>query len=412
MIKKIKMIAKNELFIGSLTLLILINLGNLVNYIFHFSMIRILGPADYGILAVLTNIIYIFGVPTASIQTVVSKYTTKFAIKKDFGKIRGLLIGLIKKVLLTALITFVIFLGVSVFLSKSLGIPFWLFVLTGSILFGTFICPVGIGILQGLKKFKIWGLNFILFTIIKFIIAIVLVGIGFKVYGAILGFIFGTFLSFLFIIPFIKEVTSAKKIKEKINLFSKESLCIFLAMFLIVLAYSLDVILAKGFFSEEIAGKYAVISLIGKMILFSTMAIAQAMFPISSEKFEKGTRTRGVIKKTFFSIFLICSFVIILLIIYPETIIKILFGSQYLSIAGILVYVGIAFSFISFLNTLILYRISTNKFKIKHLTFMFIFLVAQLVLLFMIHKTIEEFSLTFMFSTIIMFIGNLILIRK
>src|SRR3989344_5986119 len=77
-------ILRNEFFLGSLILMILINTGNVITYVLHFSMARLLGPVDYGIFAVLTNIIFIFSMPAVSIQTLISKYTTRYNLKKDF----------------------------------------------------------------------------------------------------------------------------------------------------------------------------------------------------------------------------------------------------------------------------------------------------------------------------------------
>ena len=75
-------IKKNELFRGSLILFILINLGNLINYLYQIVMARMLGPSDYGILAVLVSLTYIFAVPTIAIQTAVSKKIAILNVKK------------------------------------------------------------------------------------------------------------------------------------------------------------------------------------------------------------------------------------------------------------------------------------------------------------------------------------------
>ena len=411
MINYLKSLKKNELFKSSFVLLILINIGNFLNYIYQFSMARILGPSGYGVLAVLVNIIYIFQVPSLSIQTIVSKHTTKFFVKKEFGKIKGLFNYLIKKTLLGSLIFFIMFSILSIFLSKTLNIPIWLLILTGTFLFVTFIYPVGIGILQGMKKFNVWGFNFICVGIVKLITALVLVFLGFKVYGAIIGFVLGTLFSVLFFIPFMKEIINSKEVKEKIFIFSKNNLSTFFSMLLIVFMFSMDIILVRVFFAEDIVGKYAVISLTGKMILFMGMTIGYAMFPISSEKFVTGNKTGELIKKTSIVLFLLCFLATSLFAFFPELIIKSLFGSQYLSFSNILVYVGIAFSFISFLNVFILYKISIDRFQLKHVLILLIFFITQIVILFLIHQTIQDFSMAFMFSTIISFIGSLILIR-
>ena len=84
MFKKIKKIWEDELIKGSFILFVLIGFFNLFNYLFQMSMARMLGPSDYGILAVLMSFIYIFSIPSEAIQTIISRYTSKFNIKKEF----------------------------------------------------------------------------------------------------------------------------------------------------------------------------------------------------------------------------------------------------------------------------------------------------------------------------------------
>jgi O-antigen/teichoic acid export membrane protein len=52
----------------TLVLFILLNLFNLVNFLYHFIIARILTPADYGILATLIAIVFIFAVSSEAIQ--------------------------------------------------------------------------------------------------------------------------------------------------------------------------------------------------------------------------------------------------------------------------------------------------------------------------------------------------------
>ena len=200
---KLKESFNNELFKASFILLILMNVSNVLNYVFHFVMGRMLGPVDYGILAVLTSIIYIFSVPTTAIQTLVAKHTTRLGVNKEYGKIKGLFKIMIIEASLLAACLFIIFLVLSLFFAESLKISMGLLILTGIYLFGAFISPIGTGILQGSKKFSVWGWNSILNSVIKIVLAIVLVLLGFRVYGPVIGFILGTVLSFLFILPFI-----------------------------------------------------------------------------------------------------------------------------------------------------------------------------------------------------------------
>ena len=411
---KLKESFNNELFKASFILLILMNVSNVLNYVFHFVMGRMLGPVDYGILAVLTSIIYIFSVPTTAIQTLVAKHTTRLGVNKEYGKIKGLFKIMIIEASLLAACLFIIFLVLSLFFAESLKISMGLLILTGIYLFGAFISPIGTGILQGSKKFSVWGWNSILNSVIKIVLAIVLVLLGFRVYGPVIGFILGTVLSFLFILPFIKEILQSKEIKERIPIISRDNIALLTSILIITLMYSLDIIFAKIFFSAEIAGKYSVASMIGKMIFFGTSSISNAMFPISSEKFFKKAKEKSgkVIKKTFFVVSLLCFIAVIALFLFPKLIIGILFGNAYTDIYSIMIYLGVAFSFLSLTNTFILYKLSVEQFRIRHAGILIIFLALQVLAFVMFRSSLQSFSIAFMISTIITFLASILLIRK
>jgi len=405
-------IKKNELFRGSLILFVLINIGNLINYLYQIIMARMLGPSDYGILAVLISFTYIFTIPTLAIQTAVSKKIAIFNATKEYNKMSGLFFSFLKKLFIFSLIVFILFVILSFFIIKPLNISFWLLVLTGTLIIASFVYPLAAGSLQGMKKFSALGWNTFFVFLVKIITAIILVIFGFKVYGAILGFILGMVFGFILALPYIKEIINAKKDNDGTKILTKENSLIFGSILVFVFIYSIDVILARVFFSSEIAGQYAVLSTIGKMILFSTMSIGNAMFPISAERHYAKAKTSGIIKKASLYVFILCAAAVALFIIFPELIIKLLFGSQYLEIAELLPYLGIAFSLIAFLNILILYRISTDEFNLSHLLLIILFLVIEIILLFLFNADIKQFTLAFMFSTIITFIGAFIFVRK
>lgn len=403
----------NELFRASFILLILMNIANLLNYVFHFVMGRMLGPINYGILAVLTSMIYIFSVPTNAIQTLVAKHTTKYNVNHENGKMKGMLKVMVLEAILLAAFFFIIFIVLSLFFADTIKISFWLLALTGIYIFVAFVSPVGTGILQGLKKFSVWGWNSVMSSIIKIILAIVLVLFGFKVYGPILGFIFGTFMSFVLVFPFIKEIIKSEEVKEKIPIIARNNISLLAAILIITLMYSLDIIFAKIFFASDIAGKYSVASMIGKMIFFGTASISNAMFPISSEKFLKKTEGENhVLRKTFLIISILCVIAVFALLLFPKLIIGILFGQNYVDVYYIMVFIGLAFSFLSLTNMFILYKLSVEEFRIRHTIILFVLLAIQVIGFIIFSRNIYQFSLAFMISTIITFLGSIIFIRR
>ena len=127
---------------GSLILLISMNLFNFLNYVFHFVSARLLGPINYGILAVLMSIVYIFNIPNETIQTITSRYATKFNINKENGKIKNLIVKSIKRFLFLGIISFLVFTAISPFLGDFLFINPGLLILTGFTLIGIFLLPI------------------------------------------------------------------------------------------------------------------------------------------------------------------------------------------------------------------------------------------------------------------------------
>jgi O-antigen/teichoic acid export membrane protein len=375
-------------------------------------MARMLGPVEYGTLAVITSIIAIFTIPSMSIQTLTAKKTTEYRSNKKFREIGGLFKTFLRNSFKISVVCFVFFILISFFLSGYLAIPLKVLLLTSFFLFGAFLFPVGTGVLQGMKRFKELGFICMINTFVKLIIGVTLVLIGFKIYGAVLAFILGALIAFILIFPFIRDIIKYdNKANEKIIL-SKENWYILMSMILVVMIYSIDVFFAKRFFPAEIAGKYAVISMIGKIVLFVNIAIGSVMFPLNSERFLKGSKTNNVIIKTVALVLLVCSFSLLLFYAFPEFIVRVLFGEGYVSMAQILFYTGITFSIISLLNIFILYRISENKIGKRHIFILGAFLITQIVLLFLYHKTIEEFVLAFMYSNIVTFIGILLVPKK
>ncbi|MFH1307850.1 MAG: oligosaccharide flippase family protein [archaeon] len=407
----IKRIMSNELAKGSFILLIMMNSFNLINYFFHFGMARMLGPEGYGILAAMMSLAYIFTIPSEAIQTVITKYTSKFNAEKDLGRIKNLLLKALQKGFFASLILFILYSFLSFFIADFLKIDYWIVEMTGVLIFGYFLVPVSRGVLQGRKKFKFLGTNMIVESLSKLILGITFVLIGFGVYGAVGAVVTSVFIAFLISFPFMRDVLSSKQTQGKVEGIYSYSLPVFIVVLVIILMYSIDVMLAKSFFSAEEAGVYAVISLLGKMILFGTIAISKAMFPLSSERFERGGDAGIILKRSLLIIIPICTIALVLFAAFPELIITLMFGKEYISAKNILVYIGLAFTFLSLTNLILIYGLATHKIKLDSI-FLFLFVILTLILFFIFNKTLLQFAIAFLISNFFMFLGSLIIINK
>lgn len=402
---------KDELLRGSFILLIMINIYNFINYMFHFSMARMLGPADYGVLMVLFSIISIISIPSEAIQNVITTYTSRLSLKKENGKIKSMLFKGLKKGFLVSIVFFILYLPFSFFLSYFLKISYSLFVITGILIFFLINLPIIRGILQGQKKFSSLGFNMITESSIKLLSAVILVFLGIGVYGPIFGVILGLGISFFLAFFLIGDILNSQNRKEDFNGIYSYSIPYFVSLVSIMFILSLDIIFAKRFFSPELAGKYSVASMLGKMIFLGVTAISKVIVPISVEKSDNGEKTKILIKKALFISGILSCIILLFYLLFPKIIVLILFGRQYLDISNIIFITGLSMTLLSFSNLIILYGLSVGKIKNSSFSFI-IFILIEIVFFYLFHQSVLEYSIAFLIVNFLMFVYSLFLIRK
>ncbi len=408
------MIKKDELLWGSIILLFMIALFNLLNYAFQISMAKMLGPENFSIVAVLMSIIYIFNIPAETIQTVVSKYTSKFNGESSDDKIKDLIIKSLRKGTVLAAEIFILFLPISIILSKILRIEYTLLALTGISIFYVFTIPVFRGVLQGKKRFFLMGSSMVIESLFKVVIAISLVFIGWEVYGAIGGVLIAGLMTMLVLIIALRKILKINKENYDFKGIYSQNMPTLIALVSIVLIYSLDVILARTLFDSRLAGQYSFVSLLGKVILFMGLAISKVMFPLSAESYERKKKTKGIFLKSFTIILAGSLALCMIYLLIPETVIKIvsLGSEEYLEASSVLFILGLSYTFLSIVNLIYLYKISINDLKKRESYFICLFVLLQLILMTLFSKTLIEFSMAFLFVSTIMFLYSLFLFKK
>jgi O-antigen/teichoic acid export membrane protein len=404
----IKKFFKSEFFVGSFIPLILLNLFNFLNLIFNFSMGRMLSSADYGIISTLMSFIYLYSIPSEIIQSLAAKYTSKFNQAKENGKIKWLIKKLFLKGSVFATLIFLILLGISIFLSRLFNVKIELIILTNLLIFPAFYGPIFRGVLQGKKEFEKFGISFFIEGVIKLALAIILVYIGFNVFGAMLAVVLSSFFGVILSIYFCKKIIKTRE--EKFSLSEVKKSPYFVVMIILMIFMSLDVIFAKIFFTPDLTGKYAVISLLGKVFVMGTQGISRALFPISSEKKGNNQSSTDLFNKAILVTLLCCLIGLLVYYLFPEIIIKMLYGEKYLEFSKYLFYSGVAFSFLALTNVVLIYRLAIDQ--TKNIWWLFLFVALQVILFILLNKTMEFFIAGLVASNIAMFIGSLILTKK
>jgi O-antigen/teichoic acid export membrane protein len=127
--------------------------------------------------------------------------------------------------------------------------------------------------------------------------------------------------------------------------------------------WGMDVLLAKLFFADNIAGAYAVASTLAKTIFFGTHPISRAMFPLTAEHEKNSKKSENVFKNALALILVALAAALIMFYLFPAFLIKVFSGKIIDDSAKILVYIGIAISLVSLTNLVLLYKLSIGKIK-------------------------------------------------
>lgn len=396
-----------ELLAGTFILLITVNLYNLLNFMFQWSMARMLTVSDYGILATLISLIYLLAIFTESIQIAVAKYTS---IQDNEGMVKSILKKSLKKSLIISSLTFIFYLLISIPLSYLLKIDYLLLFANGFLIFPFFLAPVSRGIMQGMKKFGAFGFNLVTEGVVKLALAIFFVFIGFRVYGAVVAIILAVAFSFLISFLSFKKVMNSVEQYPKTQQIYSFFRPAFIINLLILTFSSIDIILAKVVFSEELAGYYALASVIGKIIFLATNPISKAMFPLSSEISKDESKKSSHI---FFNALGALSFITLCVLpifyLFPNQLIRLFAGKVAAQSVEVLFLVSMAFCIISFINLILIYKLSLNKTKGAYYLIMFI--IIEIILMTYFSDSLLQFSYAFIASSILFLIGSIIFLE-
>ncbi len=338
-------------------------LGGLCNYIFQIYMSGKLEPTSYSELSSILAILMIISIPSSTVQNVLIRYVAKYhAVGNEDG-----ISWLLRRVLLSMTIVATVVTVAILFLS-----PYFIHVLKLSStldveilavgVFLSMISPVGSGPIQGLQRFHILAFQSLGNYMLKLVIGIGLVLLGFGVAGALGGVVLG--IAFALVLTFypIRHYLS----KPGTPVESKE-IWVYLAPVTIgVLCFTLitqvDVVIAGAFFPKDVAGVYDTMSMLGKIIMFLPYAISAVMFPKISQAYSQKGDTTTILKRSIWLTAALAGMVSVVYIVAPNFVITTLWGasSAYVQGASLLPILGIAMFFIAIGNLFLMYGFATD----------------------------------------------------
>ncbi len=358
-----KELKTNRLMRGSFILFCGSMIFNLGNYFFNVLVARSLTPDDYGIFMALLSIVVILSVPTTTVQTIFTRFIARLKGKKDFAGMRHLFnIGTRLLLIVGALMTMIVYL-ISPYLGNFLFVPQKLIAILSLIFLVSFILPINRGILAGNSLFTSLSINIVSESLIKIGLCLIVLHYGFGLSGLMLILTIAYVMVYLLTFPFIWKIFQVNQKDVKLNRgeIYRYSSGAFLTFLFIVIIFNLDMIFAKHFFSPFVAGQYAALATLGKIVFYITGPIGIVLLPIVAEKQVKGEQYQYIFRQALGLTLGIALIITLIYYLMPNLIIKILFGEKYLFLAKYLYLYGIVMILYSIMNIFVSYYLSIHR---------------------------------------------------
>lgn len=338
------------------------NFINAINYLYHVVMGRMMDPSEYGELAAVFSFIGLVSIIPFSFGLIITKFISS---AKDKSEIKGLILWFSRKVVITSILMAATIGLFSFQLTKFLHIENVFTIVVGGVTYLlTLRTFLNRAVLQGLLKFKEAILSQMVETVAKLVAGVILVWLGFSVFGAMLGLLIAASVAFFVTRSFLKlHIGHDGQVSPSQKDILKFTLPVLLQSAAYSSFFSSDVILVKHFFPSHEAGIYAAVSTLGKIVLFATAPISVTMFPFISKKRSEKKSYISVLILAVLATALACASLIILYALFPHFMINTLFGSAYLDSVKYLVPFAVFISFITLAMLLINYLLSVNKTK-------------------------------------------------
>jgi len=381
------------------------------NYLYHLSMIRMLGPEDYGILGSLFAIIYLVTFSTSPINLVISKITAQYHLK-DKEKIKYIYYNSFKKIIFIGLIGLFIYILLSPFIGAYMNITdIPGIILVGVIAYFSLIAVLLTGTLNGMQKFVWQNSSGLVSTFLKFALAVIFVWLGFKVNGALAAIIIGILISIcVAYIPIKREFKKLGQKKVDLKPMYYYGIPVFISSILFILIITIDQILVKHFFSSTDAGIYAAAGMIAKVVWFGSSFLIGPLFPKVVALKSKNKDTSQLLTKSLIYVSILATLGCVVLFIAPNFIVRILSGHLYDNAVPLIGMLGVSLGIFSLLQIFMTYNLAAEKFK-----FIYIFVIGvliEIVGIYLFHSSLMDIVKIVLITNIFLLISFLLFNKK
>jgi O-antigen/teichoic acid export membrane protein len=411
-----KKLLSHELISGSFYIFLGSMVANFLAFLLNLFLARNLSYADYAIFASLLSVITLAAIPAGSMSTIIMKFATVFFARKENENLKHLYIISFKFVIGLTIVIIILSFIFSKLVGQFLHIDnIWYVIISGFTIAGFYLNALNLSFLQSILKFGFISFLSTFGGAVKLIFGIVLVMLGYKVFGGLGSIFLMTFSMFLFAYLPLSKILKAKSSSKEISINKKEifnyAIPTFIAVLFLTSFTSTDVILVKHFFSPHIAGFYAGLSLVGKVIFYFTAPIPMVMFPLLVKRHSAGQNFNNLFYLALILVILPSFAITSFYFLRPNLVVNLFLGGrEYLYISKYLGIFGLYLTIFSMVNVCVNFFLSLNRTKI----FIPVVVAAifQIILIYIFHSDFYQVIGVSLLVSIVLFITLMLIFVK
>lgn len=349
---------------------------NVLNYIFHLVIGRMVTPSMYGEIESLISLLTIISVPAGTLTLIATKYAAEMKAKEDVPGTKALSQYLNHKILFYGLPLFFLALFltplVKQFLHTDTSLPI---IFLWGVMFLSFLSAVIVGLLTGWQRFADVNKISISSTVVKFFAALLFVKVGFGVSGVVGSFILAALISYgiaWFLLKKMVRGVSAETVRasaEKMvwgQSLRGYVLPAFYGTLSVAILGNADMVFAKHHLEASLSGEYGALSVVAKTIFFVTGVLTTVLFAMSAE--ETGRSGSEAATRTFrlaaFLTGLVSLSSVVIFSFFPALVLGALFGEKYVAASPLLGWFALAAGIYSLANLFMQYLLSLHETRV------------------------------------------------
>jgi O-antigen/teichoic acid export membrane protein len=338
---------------GSIVMLMNTTVVSAINFVYNVVMARMLGPSRFGHVTALVTLLMLCSAVTLAFQMVCAKFVAR---NPTVGAKAGVYRSLLGKAWMIGL-----GLGGGLFAAQkpmaaflNLPDPRMLGVLALGI---AAYVPLGVrrGAMQGLCSFRRLSVSFVTEALVRLAAASLLVVLGYAEFGVVGAICLSVLASY-----WVSGLGPELRVRSENGHPASFGEGIQAIVFFVgqVIICNTDVLVVKHFFAPEVAGLYAAVALVGRLLYFCSWSVVSVMFPVSAAAVHAKNEDPKVVVLPLLVVLGLSVGFILTLSLFPHFVIHTIFGREFHQSESLLALYAVATGLYSLSVVLMAYEMS------------------------------------------------------